>query len=99
MFKHQYGWESSRAISCLPALTVQLGIAGGGLDQRHGSSPESTGYADVLADVTPTTPTEPAIPLHMDRITHAMTHALPHSPFLFSPYLLSSVPHSTDLSP
>ncbi len=53
MFKHQHGWEPSRAISCLPALTGQLGIAGGGLGQRHGASPESTGFADVLADITP----------------------------------------------
>jgi anaerobic selenocysteine-containing dehydrogenase len=26
MFKHQYGWEPGRAISCLPALTGQLGL-------------------------------------------------------------------------
>jgi anaerobic selenocysteine-containing dehydrogenase len=72
MFKHQYGWEASRAISCLPALTGQLGIAGGGLGQRHGASPESTGFADVLADVTPTMPAEAAIPSHMPSITEAM---------------------------
>src|SRR5262249_5248976 len=53
LFKHQYGWEPARAISCLPALTGQFGIAGGGLGQRHGASPESTGFADVMADITP----------------------------------------------
>lgn len=65
MYKHQHGWESSRAISCLPALTGQLGVAGGGLGQRHGASPQSVGYANVLADVTNKLPGEAAIPSHM----------------------------------
>ncbi len=73
MFKHQHGWEPARAISCLPALTGQLGIAGGGLGPRHGASPESTGYADVLADVTKKMPDEAAIPSHMTTITEAFT--------------------------
>ncbi len=71
MFKHQHGWEPSRAISCLPALTGQVGIAGGGLGQRHGASPESTGYADVLADTTKKMSDEVAIPSHMTTITEA----------------------------
>src|SRR5581483_1779174 len=65
MFNHQHGWESARAISCLPALTGQLGIAGGGLGPRHGASPESTGYADVLGDITRKMPDVVAIPSHM----------------------------------
>ncbi len=73
MFKHQHGWEPARAISCLPALTGQLGIAGGGLGPRHGASPEGTGYADVLADVTKKMPDEAAIPSHMTTITEAFT--------------------------
>ncbi|MBI3966748.1 MAG: molybdopterin-dependent oxidoreductase, partial [Chloroflexi bacterium] len=35
MYKHANGWQASRAISCLPALTGNLGIAGGGLGPRH----------------------------------------------------------------
>lgn len=73
MFKHQHGWEASRAIACLPALTGQFGIAGGGLGQRHGASPESTGYADVLADVPRKIPAEAAIPSHMATVTEAFT--------------------------
>jgi anaerobic selenocysteine-containing dehydrogenase len=71
MFKHQHGWEPARAISCLPALTGQLGIAGGGLGPRHGASPESLGYADVLSDITAKMPDELAIPSHMPTITEA----------------------------
>jgi anaerobic selenocysteine-containing dehydrogenase len=74
MFKHQHGWEASRAISCLPALTGQLGVAGGGLGQRHGAAPESIGLADVLADITPKMPVEAAIPSHMTTIAEAFTN-------------------------
>lgn len=35
MFKSRNGWYSARAVSCLPALTGQLGVAGGGLGPRH----------------------------------------------------------------
>src|SRR5262249_48943461 len=35
MFKHRGGWQASRAVACLPALTGQYGIAGGGLGPRH----------------------------------------------------------------
>ena len=71
MFKHLHGWEPARAISCLPALTGQVGIAGGGLGQRHGASAESTGYADVLADVTKKMSDAAALPSHMTTITEA----------------------------
>ena len=98
MFKHQYGWEPSRAISCLPALTGQLGIAGGGLGQRHGASPESTGYADALADVTPTMPAEAAIPSHMASITEAMTRGQLDVLLLFGTNMLSSFADANELA-
>jgi anaerobic selenocysteine-containing dehydrogenase len=72
MYKHQHGWEPSRAISCLPALTGQLGIPGGGLGQRHGASPEGKGYADINAEVTPIMPAEDVIPNHMASMSSAM---------------------------
>ncbi len=98
MFKHQYGWEPSRAISCLPALTGQLGIAGGGLGQRHGASPESTGFANVLADVTPTMPAEAAIPSHMASITEAMTRGRLDVLLLFGTNMLSSFADANELA-
>src|SRR6266851_4095487 len=97
IFKHQYGWEPSRAISCLPALTGQLGIAGGGLGQRHGASPESTGYADALADVTPKMPAEAAIPSHMASITEAMTRGQLDVLLLFGTNMLSSFADANEL--
>src|SRR5262245_21305766 len=37
MHKSANGWHAARAISCLPALTGNFGIAGGGLGPRHGA--------------------------------------------------------------
>ena len=70
MYKHQHGWEASRAIACLPALTGQLGIAGGGMGPRHGASSHSDGYGDVLADVAK--PQGNFIPSHMTSIVEAL---------------------------
>ncbi len=75
MFKHQNGWEPARAISCLPALTGQFGVAGGGLGQRHGANPESVSFADILADLPASSrkmPAEAEIPSHMTTITEAL---------------------------
>ena len=98
MFKHQYGWEPGRAVSCLPALTGQLGIAGGGLGQRHGASPESTGLGDVLANVIPKMPAEAVIPSHMASITEAMTSGQLDVLLLFGTNMLSSFADANELA-
>ncbi|MDQ2904070.1 MAG: molybdopterin-dependent oxidoreductase [Chloroflexota bacterium] len=98
MFKHQYGWEPSRAISCLPALSGQLGSAGGGLGQRHGAAPESTGYADILSAVPPKMLAEVAIPSHMASITEAMTNGQLDVLFLFGTNMLSSFADANELA-
>jgi len=90
MYKHQHGWESSRAISCLPALTGQFGSAGGGLGQRHGASPESTGYANALADISPKIPAEAVIPSHMSTMTEALLDGKLDVLMLFGTNMLSS---------
>ena len=38
MHKGANGWQAGRAIACLPALTGNLGVAGGGFGPRHGSA-------------------------------------------------------------
>ena len=50
MYKHASGWLSSRAISCLPALTGNLGIAGGGIGPRHGAAPSEAEDLSVSGD-------------------------------------------------
>ncbi|HEY4383648.1 MAG TPA: molybdopterin-dependent oxidoreductase [Ktedonobacteraceae bacterium] len=99
IFKHQYGWEPARAISCLPALTGQFGMAGGGLGQRHGAYPESTNYADVLADITPKKlPDNTTIPSHMTSITNALTDGLLDVLLLFGSNMLSSFADTNELA-
>jgi anaerobic selenocysteine-containing dehydrogenase len=38
MHKGAHGWQGARAVGCLPALTGNLGIPGGGLGPRHGGA-------------------------------------------------------------
>ena len=37
MHKGSNGWQAARAIGCLPALTGNVGIPGGGFGPRHGA--------------------------------------------------------------
>ncbi|MBA2394624.1 MAG: molybdopterin-dependent oxidoreductase [Ktedonobacteraceae bacterium] len=98
IFKHQHGWEPARAISCLPALTGQLGIAGGGLGPRHGASSESTGYADVLADISRKMPDAAAIPSHMTSITESFTHGQLDVLLVFGSNMLSMFADANELA-
>jgi anaerobic selenocysteine-containing dehydrogenase len=47
MHKGANGWQGARAVTCLPALTGQLGVAGGGLGPRHGSRSHGQGLNDI----------------------------------------------------
>lgn len=49
LFKHERGWETGRAIACLPALTGQLGVPGGGFGPRHRGFTRGAGYAALEA--------------------------------------------------
>jgi anaerobic selenocysteine-containing dehydrogenase len=70
MFKHRGGWQASRAIACLPALTGQYGIAGGGLGPRHRGGTHGEGVADITA--AHLRPPGDYIPSHMPSMTRAM---------------------------
>jgi anaerobic selenocysteine-containing dehydrogenase len=97
MFKHQHGWEPARAISCLPALIGQYGVAGGGMGQRHGGSPESSGYASVLSDITERLPREAAIPSHMTAISEAFNAGRIDVLFLLGSNILSSFADANEI--
>src|SRR5499427_1433193 len=47
MHKGPNGWHAARAISCLPALTGNFRLPGGGLGPRHGA--QSAGLRNVSA--------------------------------------------------
>lgn len=69
MFKHRGGWLASRAISCLPALTGQLGVAGGGLGPRHRAFVPGEGLADISGQRE--RPPGAYIPSHMTEMARA----------------------------
>lgn len=47
MHKGGNGWEAGRAIACLPGLTGNVGIAGGGFGPRHGSGAHGRGLGNI----------------------------------------------------
>ena len=49
MHKGGNTWAAARAISCLPGLTGQFGIAGGGIGPRHGARSHGAGFVDISA--------------------------------------------------
>ena len=67
MYKGTAGWQASRANACLPALTGQLGIAGGGLGPRHGTG---THFTSITGDSR--RPAGRYVPNQMSRIADAL---------------------------
>jgi len=47
MHKGANGWHAARAISCLPGLTGDFGLPGGGLGPRHGA--QSAAFRSLTA--------------------------------------------------
>src|SRR5207237_4496214 len=50
MYKGANGAQAGRAIACLPALTGNLGVPGGGFGPRHGSSSHGQALASIAAN-------------------------------------------------
>lgn len=96
MFKHQHGWEASRAISCLPALTGQLGKAGAGLGPRHGAFSHSDEYANVLTDIQ--RPQGDFIPSHMATVADALEQEQIDVLLLLGTNMLSSFANANRLA-
>ena len=88
MHKGGNGWQAGRAIACLPGLTGNVGIAGGGFGPRHGSGAHGRGLGNI---------TEPgrrapgtAIPNQMSAITAALRDGSIHNLLLMGSNMLSS---------
>ncbi len=95
MFKHKAGWEASRSIACLPALTGQLGRAGGGFGPRHRAFVHADGQTDVQAIAQ--RPPGTYIPNHMASIATAIASGNIDVLFLFGSNILASFSDSTSL--
>jgi len=70
MHKGANGWQGGRAIACLPALTGNLGMAGGGLGPRHGSATHGQALASIVAQER--RPPGHYVPNQMARIAEAL---------------------------
>jgi anaerobic selenocysteine-containing dehydrogenase len=71
MHKGANGWQTGRAIGCLPALTGNFGVAGGGFGPRHGASTHGQALNTSLLAFDRRPPGDD-IPSQMPRVTEAM---------------------------
>jgi len=88
MHKDANGWTGGRAIACLPALTGQLGVPGGGLGPRHGAFVHGQGLGDIAADDR--RPAGPRVPNQMSRVAEALGDGRVRVMLLFGTDMLSS---------
>ena len=86
MHKGANSWQAARAISCLPALTGNFGVPGGGLGPRHGAN--SIGFGNITA--AEKRPVGHYIPNQMADITAALTDGQVKVLLLLGTNMLSS---------
>lgn len=88
MHKGGNGWQAARAISCLPAVTGNLGVPGGGFGPRHGSAAHGRGLGDLAGP--PRRRPERPIPSQMAAVTAALGEGRIRTLLLMGTDLLSS---------
>jgi anaerobic selenocysteine-containing dehydrogenase len=88
MHKGANGWQAGRAVGCLPALTGNLGVPGGGLGPRHGSSAHGQELTTIVASER--RPPGRYVPNQMSRITEALLDGQVRALLLFGTDMLSS---------
>jgi anaerobic selenocysteine-containing dehydrogenase len=88
MHKGASSWHAARAIGCLPALTGNLGLAGGGLGPRHGSATHGQGLASIVA--LERRPPGRYLPNQMSEILAALNDGRVKTLLLFGTDMLSS---------
>lgn len=88
MHKGANGWQAARAIACLPALTGNLGIPGGGFGPRHGSAAHGQGLASIIA--LERRPPGRYLPNQMSEVLAALGDGRVRALLLFGTDMLSS---------
>ena len=88
MHKGSNGWQAGRAVGCLPPLTGNVGIPGGGFGPRHGAATHGQGLHSVIA--LERRPPGDYIPDQMPRITEALRERRVRVLLLFGTDMLSS---------
>ncbi len=88
MHKGPNGWLAGRAIACLPGLTGNVGIPGGGFGPRHGSAAHGRGLNSIVAPERRQRKRE--IPNQMSAITNALRDGQIQTLMLMGTNMLSS---------
>jgi anaerobic selenocysteine-containing dehydrogenase len=88
MHKGRNGWQGARAVACLPALTGQVGIPGGGLGPRHGAAAHGQALGSIVLEER--RPPGRYVPNQMPRITEALRDGQVRVMLLFGTDMLSS---------
>jgi anaerobic selenocysteine-containing dehydrogenase len=96
MHKGANGWQGARAIACLPALTGNLGLPGGGLGPRHGAASHGQAMRDIT--LPERRPPGDYVPNQMPRITEALVSGRVRALLLFGTDMLSSFAAAGDLA-
>jgi anaerobic selenocysteine-containing dehydrogenase len=96
MHKGANGWQGARAVACLPALTGNLGMPGGGLGPRHGAA----SHGQAMRDITLPERRQPGdyVPNQMPRVTEALVSGRVRALLLFGTDMLSSFAAAGDLA-
>lgn len=89
MHKGSNGWQAARAIGCLPALTANVGVRGGGLGPRHGSASHGQALNNDLLALDRRPPGRYG-PSQMPRVTQALVGGDVRVLVLFGTDMLSS---------
>jgi anaerobic selenocysteine-containing dehydrogenase len=89
MHKGSNGWQGARAIGCLPALTGNVGVPGGGFGPRHGSAAHGQALNNDLIAIERRPPGRYS-PNQMPRITEALLAGDVRVLLLFGTDMLSS---------
>jgi anaerobic selenocysteine-containing dehydrogenase len=88
MHKGRNGWQGARAVGCLPALTGQVGVPGGGLGPRHGAATHGQALSSIVAEDR--RPPGDYVPNQMPRVTEALGDGRLRVLLLFGTDMLSS---------
>jgi anaerobic selenocysteine-containing dehydrogenase len=96
MHKGHNGWQAGRAIACLPGLTGNVGMPGGGFGPRHASGAHGRGLGDIrgTARHAPDSP----VPRQMANLIGSMQAGEVHTLLLMGTNMISSFADSNALA-